>query len=221
MKRFFLTGILAAALAVVGAPKAEAANLLQIQFSGMDFMYNGSNLCDAAGCNAAPGAPNFALADPLITMSFILNGVTLGTFLGPASQIGIDFNIGVGTLVVDTQKAGTGGFMDLYVNGTWGLALDISTWTVLLSSTGIPFSVLGSAEVTNIFGQNLPFGLTMLTPVEISFSANNATGTSSSFTASGTGEADGPAAVPEPGSMILLGSGLLGLAAAARRMRKA
>jgi hypothetical protein len=76
---------------------------------------------------------------------------------------------------------------------------------------------------SDIFSLDLPYGLVMGTPVEVSFSANVAEGTYSDdgtyitgFSASGTGEMTGPL-IPEPASLAMALAGVVGLFSCRRR----
>lgn len=211
--------LLAAALVVAPVTPAAAATI-QIQFAGLDLVYDGSVLRDAASAAAGSGKP--ADSDPLISMHFLQNGSLLGTL---TSDIWADIKLFVsGIPATGGTGTGTGGFFGLLTQsactvGCWGLALDVDDTQVTYNAGAV--SVTGSGTVDSIFAQNLPFGITIGQPVVFSFSANVKDGTLTTsegnvagFSASGTGEVTG---VPEPGLVLLLGTAFVGIGGWIRR----
>jgi hypothetical protein len=227
MKKLLVTTIF---IALAAAPAVASASILQIQFQGLDIAYNGSAIYDQGGPNTASGGGSTANADPLTAMNFLVDGSPAGPIL--TSDIFADlyipnvFNIPeAGGVVQSSGPFPVFGFDVLTSGGAGGVGLQFSE-PVQITWDGTALTVGGSARTTSLTGQNLPYGLVLGTPVDISFSSNTfgdfgtGDGYLTRFTASGTGEVDGPLAVPEPMSLMLLGFGLLGGGAAAARRRK-
>jgi hypothetical protein len=145
--------------------------------------------------------------------------------LGPADPIFADIRLdNVGPIPLGSSVTGFGGFFDLLTQaGTpgFGLALEIGSFEVFATASGL--NVFGAGVTTDIFDQELPFNLHIGAPVNFSFTTRILTSTRdccslTSFTGTGSGSVSG-AAVPEPGTLLLLGSGFLGVAAFVRRRR--
>ncbi len=224
---FGLTGVLALGMAGVAS-----ASLIQIQFSGLDLVYDGSAIYDAGVHNSA-STGNPTDADQLLTMSFLQDAVPLGTL---SSNIFADLyipgvqNIPVAGGTVYSMNPYTGFGLDLLTSNSnpgWGLALQFTSPVELIYTAGGTMKIQANATTTSISHQALPYGLNIGTPVTISLTANvidfgQDGGFVTRFTAAGPGEVDAPAStVPEPGTLMLLGMGLLGGGGLlARRRRK-
>lgn len=255
------TRALFAALALLGlvaAAPASADSVLQIQFSGLDMIYDGESLFDAGSYSG--GQVFTGDADPLVTMSFLVDGVNKGTLVeniyadilipgvyGIPASGGTVFSEGYGGIPVAAVdglpgRNGEYGFFDLLLGppnslATGGLLLDLDSASQITYS-GHEIFVNGGGQTNGLLDQELPFGLQIGTPVEYSFSLNNLQNVTTGFGGqdrgpagidgdiltgfhgAGTGEVTGPTTViPEPGTLILLGLGLMGGAAARRRRR--
>jgi hypothetical protein len=209
--------------AILAAPASGA--VLEIQFSGMDLVYNGSDLFDAGASNTI-GSGSPAQADSLLTMVFLVDGVQQGIL---TSNIGIDAYIkglsGIpaagGSVVTSGNASGFG--VDLLTQAAtpgWGLALNIDKFNFFY--TGSNIAIAAGATSTSFFDQDLPFGLAFdeSQPVSIVLSSANLTNVTTAggfvtgFRAAGTGNISG-VLVPEPTTMLLLA--LSGLSLIRRR----
>jgi hypothetical protein len=226
--RLSIALIVSLAFALCGILVAPASGaILEIQFSGMDLVYNGADLFDTGASNTARiGSP--AQSDPLMTMSFLVDGVVQGQL---TSNIAIDTFIkglsGVpaagGTVL--TSGNGNSYGLDLLTKATtpgWGLALQIDKFNFFYSGNKV--AIATSGQSTSLWSQDLPFGLAFnpSQPISIVLSSANLTnlttagGFVTGFHAAGTGNISG-VLLPEPTTMLLLGLG--GLAFIRRRTR--
>ncbi len=225
-----LTRTLAVVVVALGSFAADAAAIptIQIQVSGLDLTYSNGTLFDAK--SASGGNGNTANADPLSTVNIFVSGslvytqttdiwadVTLKTTGFQDSGLpGIQF----------ANSAGQGIFDILMFNvfPGWGVAVDTGSFTLLYQNNTI--SIVGGAGVlcpTSTCSPNpfLPAGLIISEPIVFSLSADignavfDESGNLDSFNASGTGQIGGE--VPEPGTLLLIGSGMAGLALRRRR----
>ena len=211
------------ALLILAATPVLAATI-EIQFTGMDLLYDGSAIYDAGSTSGGFADP--ADADPLTAVDFSVDGSSVGSL---SSDVSLDVfipdvtGISAAANTVDVQTTpGNPGFFDLLI-GTSPLAsefllLDLEEVTITyLDVLGLVQFTFGAA-ITSTFAENLPFGLDMEDPVTVSFSAQVVPGTLTDngtditgFEATGTGEIRGPGTViPEPATCVLAAFGVLG-----------
>jgi hypothetical protein len=228
MKRFSYLAVALCAM-VMFVASAQAA-LIEIHFTDMDLVYDGSAIYDAG--STAGGLANPADADPLASVDFFGDGVLIGSL---SSDIWLDVfipdinGISAAPNTSDVQTTpGSPGFFDLLI-GTSPLAsefllVDLASVTFAYADAlGVVQFTFGGA-VSDVFAQNLPFDLMIDDAITVSFSARVVPGTLTDngtditgFTTSGTGEytGEGDVIIPEPATMALLGIG--GLIALRRR----
>jgi hypothetical protein len=197
--------------------------VLEIQFSGMDLIYNGVNLYDATSAAGGIGSP--AQADPLFTMTFLVDGVEKGQL---TTNIAIDTFIkalsGIPAAGGSVMTGGNGNQfgVDLLTKpaapglDSWGLSLNIDKMSFFYTGSNVAIATAGQS--TSLWKQDLPFGLAFdpSQPISIVLSSaslrdvTTANGVVTGFRAAGTGNISG-ILLPEPTTMLLLALGAVGI----------
>ncbi|MEN0111246.1 MAG: hypothetical protein AAF805_11045 [Planctomycetota bacterium] len=204
---------LVAAFAIAFCSSAASAAMIEIQFTGLDIVYDGSSITDAGGAGA----------DTLSTTTIQVDGVDAPGTPFASGGLAIDIDIpGVSAIPLTTGSVTTvgAGSATLTLPGGDFLSLVLGPATITYVDGGFAEFVFGGS-VASISGQSLPLpgDLELGEPTSFSFStqigASTDDGTNfTSFSASGTGEITGPA-IPEPTAAVL--AALAGIAAIGRR----
>lgn len=144
----------------------------------------------------------------------------VGDDLTPGQEaLDFNFSFGPGTNQFTLGDFGTGGDADFEVTGTISSLVSsgnssAGSWMLTLAPTSV--IVGGSCECTGAGPISLA-GLGVTGTMTINFDPGQVTGVSLGVSGGPFGGGSGPSPTPEPGTLLLLGSGLLGCATFVRR----
>lgn len=222
-----------AAVSLMIPQNVAAGPTLEIEFSGLDLVYSGGQLCDTGSC--VGGAGNPATAGQLASMDFFIGGVLVEQLsILDGDMLYADINLAFAPFADPgipgtTTIPGSGGTFDLLVSDSdpgWGVQLDVGDWGVTYTAVNASTILFFGGGTATLLSQDLPIpgiGFDVTQPINWSFSSQLTGrtvmgGNVTAFNSEGTGEVRGPY-VPEPGTLLFLGGALSGLALLRRRRR--
>jgi hypothetical protein len=212
------------AIVVAGLAGDALAKSIELQVAGLDLVYDGTDIYDAGSVLGGNG--NASEADPLTSVTVLVNGRVAGTFTGGVlADVLISDVSGIpvgGGLVTSAANRDAFGFDLVAPDDGWRLSLNLDEVDIFY--VGNKVAIGGAAAASSVALQNLPFGLEMDEgePITIAFSSAAISGATQNgsfltgFRASGTGNINGDSmplvVTPEPSALLLLLLGAVGLA---------
>ena len=221
--------LIVAVCALVASLAASAdAAMIEIQVAGLDLVYDGTDIYDAEDILGGIGDP--AESDPLISMSFLVDNVLVGTLTSDIfADVLIEDVTGIpdsGGFVITAGQGDSFGFDLLTSNSTpgWGLSLNLDQVQVFYS--GGQIFIAGGGVAESLGFQDLPFNIEMddTQEITIAFSSSALSNVSTGggflagFKSSGTGNVRGIGTIPEPAT-VALALAACSLCASLRRRR--
>ena len=205
-RKMILAGAMLLAMVMVSS---ASATVIEIALVGVGLNYNGTNLTDpnTTGPSSLASATFFLNEDPN-PLGMDVTGVTLNLYIPGVINIPA---IGGPVDMPSTLK----GSLYLDLGGSEFLSLVLDSVTVSYTPMGSTLRFAGVTSSSTVAGQNLPYGLSFLNPVGITFTTQirqlqlTTDGLYvSSFVSTGVGDIY---RVPEPAAMSLLAIGALAL----------
>jgi hypothetical protein len=200
-------------------PALSQAGTIQIDMSGVNLTYTDA---DGGGLGTGTLVDTGGGTDSLSVVTIDNEGTLVGTLTNPTTPLAFDLSVsGIPSILVPLPNSSTsvtapaGGSLELFVDGSSALDLDLDTVEVIYTRIGVggfDIRLLFAGSVGEIISQDLPFDIAILDPVTVSFNmqgtSTQSLGFLTSFVASGVGTLTAEE-VPEPATIAMLGLGSL------------